>query len=78
MYSSPLGRGGRWRLVCELLDDTVRVLKVEHGSLGAIGGCRGAGIPRAHTTPLMRGRYERVAQAVCPPCGAGALRFRAY
>ena len=56
--------------MCELAVSTVRISEVEHGSLGAIGGCRGIGLSRARASKHMHGRYKRAAQAVGRPLEA--------
>jgi hypothetical protein len=59
-----LGRGGYVSLVCELVVGIMRIFEVEHGSLGAIGGCRGIGLSRARSPSYMLDRCECAAQAV--------------
>ena len=59
-----LGRGVYWCLVYKLAVGTVRISEVEHGSLGAIGGCRWVGLSRARTPSYMLDRYECAAPAV--------------
>ena len=73
-----LGRGGYRSLVCGLAVGPVRISEVEHGSLGAIGGCRWVGLARVCTPECILDRYERAAQAVWSNLRARLAKFRAH
>lgn len=45
----------------------MHLVEVKHGPLGAICGCRGIGVPRAHASQHVRRGHEHAAQAVCAP-----------